>query len=51
MLENGKIIEEGSHNELKGLNGKNAEKSHVKNNYYEKGGGKDEYRFNNKNII
>ncbi len=37
MLENGKIIEEGSHNELMGLNGKYAEMFHVQSNYYEKG--------------
>lgn len=37
MIENGKIIEEGSHNELMGLNGKYAEMFHIQSNYYEKG--------------
>lgn len=36
MLGNGKIIEEGSHNELMKLNGKYAEMFHIQSNYYEK---------------
>ena len=37
MLEEGKIIEEGSHNDLMQLNGKYAEMFHIQSNYYEEG--------------
>ncbi len=37
MLEDGKVIEEGSHSELMALNGKYAEMFHIQSNYYEKG--------------
>ena len=37
MLEDGKIIEEGSHNDLMQLNGKYAEMFHIQSNYYEEG--------------
>ncbi len=36
MLENGRIIEEGSHNELIGLNGKYAQMFQIQSNYYQK---------------
>ncbi|MCI9079358.1 MAG: ABC transporter ATP-binding protein [Lachnospiraceae bacterium] len=37
MLEDGKIIEEGSHNDLMQLNGKYAEMFHIQSNYYDEG--------------
>lgn len=37
MLEDGKVIEEGSHNELMALNGKYAEMFYIQSNYYKKG--------------
>lgn len=36
MLEEGKIIEEGSHNELMALNGKYAQMFQIQSNYYKK---------------
>ncbi len=37
MLEDGRVVEEGSHSELMALNGKYAEMFHIQSNYYEKG--------------